>query len=47
MDKDKAFEEQGIDCEELSINENTLAVWDIQNLYIYCQIKERVEDSQD
>lgn len=43
----KAFKEYGIDCEKLSINENTLVVWDIQNLYIYCQIKEHVEESEE
>lgn len=43
----EAFKEYGIDCEELSINENTLVFWDIQNLYIYCQIKEHVEESEE
>lgn len=41
-----AFNEYGIDCEELSINENTLIMWDVQYLYIYCQIKENVEKSE-
>ncbi len=40
-----AFNEYGIDCESLSITKRTLELWDIENLYIYYQMQENIENS--
>ena len=42
-----AFEKYGIDCEELSINESVLELWDLEILYTYYNIIDNIEDIED
>lgn len=42
-----AFNKYGIKCEDLSITEGILELWDIENLYIYNQIYENIDNSEE
>lgn len=38
-----AFEKYGINCSSLEIDEYTLALWDVENLYLFFNIKKELE----
>lgn len=42
-----AFDEYGIDCKSMLITEKTLELWDMENIYLYCNILENVENSEE
>lgn len=41
-----AFEQYGVNCKELSINEHILELWDIEILYIYYNIYNNIEENE-
>lgn len=41
-----AFEQYGVNCKELSINESLLELWDIEILYMYYNIVDNAEDNE-
>lgn len=42
-----AFDEYGVDCKSMLITEKTLELWDMENIYLYCNILENVENSEE